>query len=173
MPTILSILKQFHSKETAQAIADSAASDPARLAELMDCFFHEEMRICQRAAWPVGILGKSHTELLYPYLEAMLTNLNTPHHDAVVRNTMRTFQFMTFPEDMEGQVFDVSLSLLMDMGNATGIRVFAMTVCANICMKYPALASELIPVIEEQLPHGSVGFKSRGGKLLSKLRSLA
>jgi len=136
MPTILSILKQFHSKETAQAIADSAASDPARLAELMDCFFHEEMRICQRAAWPVGILGKSHTELLYPYLEAMLTNLNTPHHDAVVRN-------------------------------------FAMTVCANICMKYPALATELIPVIEEQLPHGSVGFKSRGGKLLSKLRSLA
>jgi len=172
MPSILSLLSQPHDKATASAIAKLAASDADKLAELMDCFFHEEMRVCQRAAWPVGLLGEYQSHLLYPYVDSMLDKIQQPVHDAVVRNTMRTFQFMDFPEDQEGRVFDVSLSLLMNIDNAVAIRVFAMTVCANICMKYPELAIELIPVIEEQLPHGSTGFKNRGGKLLIKLRAI-
>ena len=111
--------------------------------------------------------------LLLPYVSELLSALENPKHDAIVRNTFRTFQFMDFPEDIEGQVFDVSLSFLMDINNAVAIRVFSMTVCANICMKYPELASEIIPVIEEQLPLGTTGFKNRGMKLVAKLRKLA
>lgn len=138
----------------------------------MECFFDEDLRICQRAAWPVGLIGKEHVQLLYPYIGRMLDNLKEPMHDAITRNTFRTFQFMDFPEDLEGRVFDISMDYLMHIENAVALRVFAMTTAANITIKYPELAAELIPIIEEQLPHGSAGFKNRGAKLLNKLRNL-
>jgi len=173
MPTFETILRQFHDKVTAQNIADTLANNPDRIPELMDCFLHEEMRICQRASWPLGMLGKSHPELLYPYIDDMLKAIENPVHNAVVRNTLRTFQFMDFPEEIEGKIFDISLHYLMDMESAVAFKVFGMTVCYNISMKYPELAEELIPIIEEQMPHGSTGFKNRGAKLLLKLRKLA
>lgn len=173
MPSLEARLRQFHDKATAQNIADSLANAPYRIPELIACLLHKEMRICQRASWPLGILGKSHPELLYPYLQKILQAIENPVHDAVVRNTMRTFQFMDFPEDIEGHIFDVCMNHLMNIDNAIAIRVFAMTTCSNICMKYPSLAHELIPVIEEQLPHGSTGFKNRGEKLLTKLKKIS
>ncbi len=172
MPSFEDILCQFHDKVTAQNIANTVIANPEKLDELMDCFFHENIRICQRAAWPVGIIGKTETHLLYPYVERLLTAIESPIHDALVRNTVRTFQFMDFPEDLEGRVFDTCLTLLMDIDQAVAIRVFSMTVCTNICVKYPELAIELIPVLEEQIPHGSTGFKNRGMKMLAKLRKL-
>lgn len=173
MPSFVHILAQFHDKVTARTIAETVISQPDRLPELMECFFHENGRICQRASWPVGMLGDTHAQVLYPYIPRMLESIKHPQHNAVVRNTLRTFQFMDFSEELEGEVFDVCLTKLVDTKQPIAVKVFAMTVCANICLKYPELAIELIPVIEEQLPHGSTGFKNRGAKLLVKLRNIA
>ena len=171
MPSFESIFRQFHDKITAQNIADTVLANPDRLPALMDCFFHEDMRICQRAAWSVGLVGKANSELIVPYVPAMLEAMKSPVHNAVLRNSIRTFQFMDFPEVLEGIVFDRCLSLLLDHDSAIATKVFSMTVCGNICLKYPELSHELIPIIEEQLPHGSTGFKNRGMKLLVKLRA--
>ena len=161
-----------NSKETATLISDSVVSYPKRMDELMALFFDEDLRVCQRASWPVGLLADKNPKLLEPYIEQMLANLDTPHHDAVIRNTFRTFQVTDFPEDLEGIAFDKAFNFLLDINNAIGIRVFAMTVCGNIAMKYPELSQELIPVIEESLPYGSAGFRSRGISVLKKLRKV-
>ena len=173
MPSFRQILTQFHDKVTARTIADTIASQPDRLPELMDCFFDENIRICQRAAWPLGMLGETHAHLLYPYLPQMIDAVRKPLHNAVIRNVLRTFQYMDFPEEVEGEVFDLCMSKLMDQSQAIAVKAFSMTVCANICMKYPALAAELIPVLEEIIPHGSSGVKARGRKLLVQLRKIA
>ena len=147
-------------------------SHPIRLAELMDLFFDEDLRTCQRASWPVGLLADKNPQLIEPYIKKMLDNLDTPHHDAVIRNTFRTFQETDFPEDLEGIAFDKAFDFLLDTNNAIGIRVFAMTVCGNIATKYPELCHELIPVIEEWIPHSSAGFRSRGKFVLKQLRKV-
>jgi len=138
--------------------------------ELMDCFFDEDLRLCQNASWAAGLIAEYDSQLIIPYLEKMLINLETPHHDAVVRNTFRTLQYMEVPEDIEGLAFEKAFDFLLNPQNAIAIRVFAMTVCGNIAKKYPELKHELIPVIEEQLPYGSAGFKSRGNKILKSLQ---
>jgi len=51
------------------------------------------------------------------------------------------------------------------------IRVFAMTVLANLADTYPEIKGELIAVIEDQMPYGSAGFISRGKKILKKLKA--
>ena len=165
-----SLLDSENSKKMALRIATEVVNDPSRMKELMILFFDEDLRICQRAAWPVGLLADKNAHLLEPYLARMLENLDTPHHDAVIRNTFRTFQYIDFSEDLEGIAFDKAFDYLLDVNRAVAIRVFSMTVCGNIAMKYPELAQELIPVIEDSIPHGSAGFRARGALILSKLK---
>ena len=45
-----------------------------------------------------------------------------------------------------------------------------MTVLYNITLKIPELADELKIIIEDQMPYGSAGFKSRGKKILKGLQ---
>ena len=170
MASFRELIDPENSKKMASRISDAVVADPLRMDELMDLFFDEDLRVCQRAAWPVGLLADKNPKLLEPYVKRMLVNLDSPHHDAVIRNTFRTFQVMDFNEDIEGLAFDKAFDFLMDVNNAIAIRVFAMTVCANIALKYPELCQELIPVIEESLPHSSAGFFSRGNSILRKLR---
>lgn len=150
-------------------ILDTLKADPSRMDELMDCFFDKDLRLCQRASWPVGMLADRIPNLLIPYLEKMLVNLDTPHHDAIIRNTFRALQNMAIPEEVEGLAFEKAFDFLLNPANAVAIRVFAMTVCGNIALKYPELKQELIPVIEEQFPYGSAGFKSRAKRVLKSL----
>jgi hypothetical protein len=100
----------------------------------------------------------------------MLNNLDTPLHDAVIRNTFRTLQNLDVPEEIEGLAFEKAYDFLANPQNAIAIRVFAMSVCGNIARKYPELKEELIPLIEEQLPYGSAGFINRGMKVLKALK---
>ncbi len=167
---IRELLDGENSKKMAVRVMDIVVEAPDRMQELMDLFFDEDLRICQRAAWPVGMLADNHQELLEPFLEKMLANLDTPHHDAVIRNTFRAFQFTDFPEDLEGIVFDKALDFFLNFDNAVAIQIFAMTVCGNLALKYPELGHELIPVIEERIPYGSAGYRSRGSSILKKLR---
>lgn len=161
-----------NSKENADYIVKTLEKYPERMEELMNCFFDEDLRVCQYASWPAGMIADNNPNLILPYIEKMLLNLDAPHHDAVIRNTFRTLQNIEIPEELEGLAYDKGLEFLANPQNAIAIRVFAMTVCGNIAMKYPELKHELMPIIEEQLPHGSAGFKNRGSKVLAALRSL-
>ncbi|MEM9546864.1 MAG: hypothetical protein AAGA77_12870 [Bacteroidota bacterium] len=165
------LLKSRQAKEIVLAIIDEIKENPPKMQELMECFFDKNLRLCQNAAWPVGKIADHDPQLIRPYLEKMLLNLDAPHHDAVIRNTFRTLQNVEIPEDLEGLAFEKAFDFLLNPQNAIAIRVFAMTVCGNIALKYPELKQELVPVIEEQLPHGSAGFKNRGSKILKKLLS--
>ena len=51
-------LEQGHSKALTLRIIAYIGNDADRLAELMKCFFDKEWRICQQAAWAVGLIGE-------------------------------------------------------------------------------------------------------------------
>jgi len=168
-PSFRALLDIRNSKEIALQIVNAIREKPSRMQELMDCFFDEDLRLCQRASWPAGMIADYDQYLILPFLEEMLNNLDTPHHDAVIRNTFRTLQNVDIPEELEGLAFEKAFDFLLDPQNAIGIRVFAMTVCGNIALKYPELKHELVPVIEEQMEYGSAGYLSRGNRVLRSL----
>lgn len=168
----LATLEAGHSKASTDKIVAEVLANPSRIEDLMACFFHENMRICQRASWAVSILGEKAPELIKSYTATLLENLEHPHHDAIVRNTLRAWQFIDFEEDYEGLIFDRCMDYLNDTKYAVAIRAFAMTVCSNIACKYPPLAEELIPIIELHYPDGSAGYKSRAKRELKRLRAL-
>ncbi|MFT5165164.1 MAG: hypothetical protein ACI8P3_000388 [Saprospiraceae bacterium] len=169
---IKTALKEEHSKTVTMQIVRYIGTDHERFKALMDLFLGKDNRLSQRASWAVGFCGLAHPELIYPHLKQMLANLDKPVHDAIKRNTVRILADMDYPEDMLGEIADVSFRLLDDPKEAVAVRIFSMSVCLNITKREPDLANELKIILEDHYPHGSAGFKSRAKKILKELRKM-
>lgn len=168
---ILSHLTRHYDKEANKLLREWVGNSQERFDEFMPFFLHDELRICQRAAWTFGNVCSENPELMLPWLPEILKALDEPKHDAIVRNVVRAFQEMkTFPDEYEGEIFERCFQYLADPNAPVAFRVFSMTVCRKIGLKYPELVNELIPVIEDAMIHGSAGMKSRGKKELKLLR---
>ena len=89
-------------------------------------------------------------------------------HVAVKRNIMRLLQDIEIPKPLYGTLTDKCFALL-DPKETIAVRVFSMTVLANIAKQEPDLKKELRIVIEDQLPYGSAGFLSRARKVLKEI----
>jgi hypothetical protein len=161
-------LLREHSKAQALKITAYIGSDSRKFDELMELFFDQEYRVTQRAAWVVSHCGKNHPELITPYIEKMIKNLKKEVHVAVIRNTLKLLQEIDIPKQLWGITADICFKLL-ESNKPIAVKVFSMTVLANICEKEPDLKNELRIIIEDQLPYGSAGFKSRAAKTLKRL----
>ena len=170
MNLIVEILKE-HSKNQKDKIVTYVGNDPKRFAQLVEVFLSGPYRVTQRAAWPLSYCIEKHPELLHPHWKKILAFVGRPGiHDSVKRNTMRMLQFVHIPKAHQGTVANLCFAFLADVKEPVAIRVFAMTVLANLAREVPELKNELIPLIEDQLPYASAGFLSRSGKVLKQLK---
>lgn len=167
-------LEAEHSKAVTMRIIAYIGDDTERFEELMNCFFSENNRLCQRAAWAVGYFGEKNSALITPYLERMLLNLNKPSHDAIIRNTMRVFRELPeIPDDLLGLTADVCFRYVTTPSVAIAIRAFAMRVLEKVCRKVPELKEELQLTIEDLLQYEtSGGLISSGRDVLKKLKHI-
>ena len=166
------VLLQEHSRTQADKVVAFIDNDPAKFKLLMNLFFDETYRVTQRAAWPMSICVEKNPVLIEPYLARMIKNLNDAPI-AVKRNSVRALQFIDIPVKLQGTAVNHCFDLLNSPKEAIAVKVFAMTVLANICEKQPDLANELRLSIESQMPLGSAGFKSRGKKILKRLQQIS
>lgn len=166
-------LEKGHSKALTDRIVRYVGDDQKRFNKLIDNFLYGPYRMTQRAAWPVSYCVENHPSLIAQHYDAILKTLNKPGiHDAVKRNIVRLLQFVAIPKRYQGNVIEACFGL-MDPKEAIAVRVFSMTVLANLATEYPDLKKELRLVIEEQLPYGSAGYLSRAKKILRQLEKLS
>jgi hypothetical protein len=150
----------------ARKIANLIDTHPEQMEDLMSFFFSDNMRLCQTAAWSVGILAEQHPEMLYPYLRSMIDATEKPVHDAVVRNTLRAWQFMDIPEEYQGEIFELSFKYICDPVYPIAFRAFGMTVCFNIGKMYPELLLELKSQLQLVHDEKSAGIRARAKNTL-------
>lgn len=166
------LLKE-HSKENTALIVSHIQLNPSLIPEIMDIFLNESYRLVQRAAWVVGDLGRTNPEGIKPYIPQMIENLKKPGlHDSLKRNTMRYLQEVEIEEAYWGELLEIAMNFLGSIDEAVAIKAFSMTVAYNIIKHVPELKDELRIIIEDQLPYGTPGIKSRGKKILSALNKL-
>lgn len=121
-------------------------------------------------SWALSDYGMMYPQKLTSHLYLFIDFLKDQSLNASIkRNLVRIFQYVELSEDIEGTLFDLCFMFLNDVKEPIAVRVFSMTVCSRIAMKYPELAPELRISIEEHYDHGSAGFKNRATKILKKL----
>lgn len=166
------ILKE-HSKKQILKVANYVGQDEKLFAEVMRLFFANEYQVTQRIAAVMSVCVEKHPHLIQKFIEPLLKNLTKEKlHDAVKRNTVRIFQFIEIPKDLQGLAYQNCMNLLLSPDEPIAVKAFSMTVLANICKQEPDLKNELRIVIEDQLPYGSAGFKNRGEKTVKYLEKL-
>jgi len=161
-----------HSKRQALKIAAYIGNSPKRFDELMDCFFDDNWRLNQCSAYVLSFVAEKNIQLFDPYLEKAILNLKTPKHDAVKRNTLRILQNYDIPEHLQGTIVDLAFDFLASPKEPIAIHVFSMGVIFNVAKKEPDLLHELKILIEEGMPNGSAGYRSKGGKILKYINEV-
>jgi len=160
------------SKANMERLADWIGDDEERFAALMELFFGGPARVTQWSAQLVSKCIDRFPMLVVPYLGRMIDLLVQPVHASVKRNTVRCLQFIDVPEKHWDKTVEFCFRLLQSHSEPIAVKVFAMTVLANLAEKMPEIGNELRLIIEDQLPYGSAGFVSRGTKILKKLKHL-
>ncbi len=169
---ILELLKKEHSKNNTLAIVNYIGSDQDRLKELLGVFALGDVRLTQRASWPLSYVAEQQPDLVQPELPFLLSLLNKPLHVAVKRNVMRILQDYDLPEELLGEVADKCFAYILDKKEAIAVRAFAIKTLYRICVKEPDLKNELIPLLEDIIPLGSPGLKGCSQKVLKALNKL-
>lgn len=164
---IKALLASDHSKVVTNLIIEYVGNDEVKFAALMKLFFSKDWLMNQRASWPIPYIVREHPKLIDPYLSKLIDNLENPSHNAVVRNTVRMFEEIEVPVDLQGKLYDICFSLLTKIDEPVANKIFSMTILYKIAEPFPELLNELKLVIENQLPYEKPGFKSRGRKTLA------
>lgn len=160
-------LLEEHSKEQTKKVVNYIDGDPERFAELMRLFLGPVCRVSQRAAWAVSNSIELHPDLVKPYYNILIKQLERDDaHVAVRRNVVRLLQFVEIPKRYAGRVFDVCYSLLDDPSETVAVRCFSLSVAANLAKDSPELLDELRLVATKYPQVATAGFRSRTRRVL-------
>ena len=166
------LLKE-HSKAQAKKISEFIGNDPSRFAELIDLFLNDENLLAQRAAWVLSHCTDVFPHLIRPHLNDLVENLKKPNlHDAIPRNTLRAMTEQQIPEPLQGHLLNICFDYLLSTKHPVAIKIHAMQIVFNISKNEPDLLNELKMVIEERLPYGTAGFKSKGNKIIKAINDI-
>ena len=162
-------LLEVHSKAQAEKIAAHVGDDPQRFAELIKLLLGPVYRLSQRAAWPVSYCIERDPELVKPYFNVLIKQLERDDtHAAVRRNVARLFQFVEVPKRYHGRLFDACYNLLDNANQPIAVRVFSMTVAAKLAKDSPELLDELQLVAIKHPSLMTPGMKSRMRRVFGK-----
>ena len=115
-------------------------------------------------------MGEKAPILFEPYFNKMLLNIKKPAPNAILRNTLRTWQFLELPQNLVGEIYSFCFNILEDPESPIACRVFSMSICEKISLENPDLMEELIILIDENIHLSSAGFESRGNKVIKHLK---
>ena len=162
------LMKQL-SRQHIDYVAHCIGDSEKEFGRLMDIVLHGREPVVQRAAWAMDACMEAHPEFLLPYVETLIEALPRFSNNGVIRQVVKALVALNIPEEYEGQLADFCFCRLQSAEVPVAIKVHCMQILANITVLHPDLAGELRTVIIEQIPRNSVGFASRGRKILKQL----
>lgn len=164
-------LDEIFSTERSIKQAANAASlirkNPLLIQELLKYLASDNKEQNQKAAFCFHKITDLDKSLLVPYQKQILPLLKAPVHVAVKRCILRLYSIIEINDELAGQLVNECFCMLTNNTQPPAIKVFAMTTIAAIAQKYPDLMQELRPILEEQMPYASAGFKNRAMKILN------
>jgi hypothetical protein len=154
-------LKAEHTKIQATRIAAYAALNPKTIEDLILLMYHNNMRVAQRAAWPVCILGKKHPQLIEAHIQKLINGIENTAHPAVPRNCLRVLDTFIIPEAFHSIIIDKCFAMLQNNENPIAVRAFFIQLIINVAHLYPEIAFELQQLLEPSISYQSAGMRSK------------
>lgn len=163
------LLMKELSRRNMDYVAHCISGDQEKFDGLMQLVLHAKEPVVQRAAWAMDACLAKYPDFLLPYLETLIDFLPSVANDGVKRQIVKALSMYEIPVSHEGQITDLCFLWLQSSLIPVAVKVHCMQILAGMTSRYPELSVELQSVIREQIPRNSVGFSSRGKKILQQL----
>lgn len=171
-PGLRTMIVQEHSKAQMLRIVHWVGDDRKRFDELISLFLSGEWLISQRAGYPLSTIAIKQHEWVLPYINKLIAfAMRSDQHNAVRRNVMRIFEYISIPRRYHGKVMTMCFNFISSPTEKVAIKAFSLTVLEHMLDEYPAIGSELKVIIEDQWMQQTPAFQSRAKKILLRLKT--
>lgn len=162
-------LYKEHSKANAVLIDQYIGNNTNRVRELINLILCEDSISHQRGAAVLSCIYDRNKNLILPFLDRLINEgLYKPLHVAVRRNILRCFQDTTpLNEEQLGLVVDHCFKTIQNISETVALHAFSITIIQNSLTRYPELAQDLKPILEDRIPISKAAFRYRAIKALT------
>ena len=149
-------------------VAQTISSDPRLFAQVFEAMLFDDPVVRMRAADAIEKATRDHPELLRPYKSRLLRRVAP-----IDQQEVRWHVALMLPRmQLTPTERDWAVSILFDYleNRSSIVRTCAMQGLADLALQDPKLAKRVIPLIESLTTNGSPAMRSRGRKLLARLK---
>ena len=166
------IVNNMMSMQEAEWVAASAIDNPAVINQLFEYSLSSDKRLAFRASWVLSKVCDRFPEIIYPYLEQIVENLNKLDNESALRSFLRIISLSDLERlnaRQQGLLADLCFNKLNSGFSAIAVKAFTMEILYKLSRIYPGLANELFTSITVLMEDGSPGITARGRTILRKL----
>ena len=156
--------------EYAKTVVSKIEGNPELFDGLWQSIYDSDTRKANYAAWFIDKCCEKQPQLVEGKQAEIIAYLPKALRTGIQRSLLRVLLRYSIPEESESELVEFCFNSLQSAQIPVAVKVHAMQHIYNLSFKYPELVIELVPVIEQQIPLSSVGFRSRSAKLLKAIR---
>lgn len=160
------------SRKTIDIAVNTIFEKPDVFKEILDFALEDKPMFAMRAARAIQISATKYPELISPYMEDIIVEMDRFESDGLKRSFAKLISEISwdFNEDILGVLADACFKWVNDSKEKIALKAYSQDILYRISILYPDLKFELISVLERNYPHASVGIKTRSRKMLKKLK---
>ena len=166
------LLSQFPSGIEKELYISEVGSAPEKVKSLLDIALNEKDPLAWRAAWVLDGSDEKHPGQARDYISAIVCKLPNLKSNGSLRSLLRMLCRYNIPEDDQGILIDLCFKYLVSELYPVAVKVHAMQIVYQHVLIYPELKEELVTVIQDQVGNNTVGFKSRGRRIIKQLEAI-
>ena len=134
--------------------------------EAIQLALQSDERTAWRAAWVLFHAMEDYDPRLQSHLAAFVSALRGKR-DGHQRELLKIIERLTPDDDLEGELFDICMSIWENQGKSPSARITAFRIMYGIAKKYPELLQELNYLLQEHYTESlSPGIRNSLKKML-------
>lgn len=152
-----------------QAIVELVCQHPERIDELW-ALASSSIPHAWRAAWALAHINEKDSQLLTPYLTEIGELVVATQNLSIKRELLKVLLLHPLPDEPSGILLDHCLETATSSLVPVGLRMYALSMVAKYCERYPELTPEFVAVLETILAEPpSVGMKGWAKRFIQQL----
>jgi len=163
------LLSDIPSGAGKELLIQKVGNSEKKFDHLLDLCLDRSDPLAWRAAWIVDGADERWPGLGEHAIVRVVHALPGLESTGTLRCLLRLLCRYPIPEDEQGIIIDECFSYLVSDRYPVAVKVHAMELIYQHVLLYPELKEELASAISDQMDNNSVGFASRGRKILKQL----
>jgi hypothetical protein len=165
-----SLLSHIPSGIEKEMLIKEVGDSDEKFTELLDLCINEKDPLAWRAAWILDGSDEQIPGQAEKHISGIVAALPDMHSTGSLRSLIRLLCRHEIPEDDQGILIDLCFSYLVSEVIPVAVKAHAMQIIYQHALIYPELKGELISILEDQMENNSVGFSSRGRRIIRDLK---